>query len=145
MNPEIRNRPMTTPNPDTPVFDAPIEYPDNAEFWAASREGRLLVRHCDDCGQPHWYPRTLCPFCMGKTHWRASAGRGTIYSYSITRRGAGPTPYCIAYVALDEGVTMMTQIVDCDFETVRIGQRVELRFSPSDGGAPVATFTPVRG
>ncbi|MGO4327838.1 Zn-ribbon domain-containing OB-fold protein [Cupriavidus sp. 2TAF22] len=130
---------MTTPYTPTP-FKAPAEHPDNTEFWAAAREGRLLVRHCDSCGKPHWYPRTLCPFCLGTTHWKQASGRGTIYSFSVTRR-AGPTPFCMAYVALDEGVTMMTQIVDCDLDTVRIGQKVQLRFSPSDGGAPLPTFT----
>ncbi|MCY1556355.1 hypothetical protein D9M68_930950 [compost metagenome] len=98
------------------------------------------MKHCDACGKPHWYPRTLCPFCLGTTHWKPSSGRGTIYSYSVTRR-AGPVPYCIAYVTLDEGVTMMTQIVDCDLDTVRIGQKVVLRFSPSEDGVPLPTFT----
>jgi uncharacterized OB-fold protein len=130
---------MSTPETTT-AFKAPFEEPDNGDFWRAARENRLLLRYCDSCGEPHWYPRTLCPFCMGTTHWKLASGRGTIYSHSVTRR-AGPSPYCIAYVTLDEGVTMMTQIVDCDLDTVRIGQRVQLRFSPSEGGAPVPTFT----
>ncbi|CAJ95204.1 DNA-binding protein [Cupriavidus necator] len=130
---------MTTPHTPIP-YNPPIEHPDNAEFWAAAREGRLLVKHCDSCGKPHWYPRPLCPFCMGSTHWKEASGRGTIYSFSVTRR-AGPTPYCIAYVKLDEGVTVMSHIVDCDLDTVRIGQKVVLRFAPSEGGAPVPTFT----
>ncbi|MDF3886791.1 Zn-ribbon domain-containing OB-fold protein [Cupriavidus basilensis] len=131
---------MTTPHTPT-VFDAPTEYPDNAEFWAAAREGRLLVKHCDHCGKPHWYPRTLCPFCMGTTSWKQASGRGTVYSYSVTRR-AGPTPFCMAYVTLEEGVTMMTQIVDCDLDSVRIGQKVELTFTPTDNGPPMPTFRP---
>ena len=130
---------MTTPYVPTP-YKAPDEQPDNTAFWQAAREGRLLVRQCKSCGKPHWYPRTLCPFCMGTTHWKQASGRGTIYSYSVTRR-AGPTPFCMAYVTLEEGVTMMTQIVDCDLDSVRIGQKVQLRFSPSDGGAPLPTFT----
>jgi uncharacterized OB-fold protein len=128
--------------PFTPqVLAAPDESPENTEFWAAARDGRLLVRHCDSCGQPHWYPRTLCPFCMGETRWKTASGRGTVYSYSVTRR-AGPTPFCMAYVTLDEGITMMTRIVDCDLDTVRIGQRVALTFTPTDNGAPVPTFRP---
>jgi uncharacterized OB-fold protein len=55
-----------------------------------------------------------------------------------------PNPYCIAYVSLDEGVTMMTQIVDCDLEALKIGQKVKLVFKPSEGdGPPVPMFTPV--
>lgn len=132
---------MTTPYVPAPLA-APDEQPDNAPFWQAAREGRLLVKACQDCGKVHWYPRALCPFCLGETEWKPASGSGTIYSYSVTRR-AGPTPYCIAYVTLDEGVTMMTNIVDCDLDTVRVGQRVQVKFSPTaEGGAPVPTFAP---
>ncbi|MCA3187241.1 MULTISPECIES: OB-fold domain-containing protein [unclassified Cupriavidus] len=133
---------MTTPYVPT-VFKAPDELPDNAPFWQAAREGRLLVRHCKSCGKPHWYPRALCPFCLGDTDWKDASGLGEIYSFSITRR-AGPNPFCIAYVKLDEGVTMLTHIVDTDLDSVRIGQRVKVRFAETEGGgAPVPVFAPV--
>jgi uncharacterized OB-fold protein len=53
-----------------------------------------------------------------------------------------PVPYALAYVTLDEGVTMMTNIVDCDLDAIRIGQRVRLVFKPSEGGPSVPMFTP---
>ena len=131
---------MTTPYVPTPL-KAPDELPDNVAFWQAARDGKLLVRYCKSCGKPHWYPRTLCPFCMGETEWKSASGQGEIYSFSITRR-AGPNPFCIAYVKLDEGVTMMTHIVDTDLDAVRIGQRVKVKFAETDGGAPVPVFAP---
>jgi hypothetical protein len=53
-----------------------------------------------------------------------------------------PVPYAIAYVTLAEGVTMMTNIVDCDLESIRIGQAVKVVFQPSEGGPPVPMFAP---
>jgi uncharacterized OB-fold protein len=53
-----------------------------------------------------------------------------------------PVPYAIGYVTLEEGVTMMTNIVDCDLDAIRIGQRVKVIFKPTDGGPPVPMFTP---
>ncbi len=53
-----------------------------------------------------------------------------------------PVPYAIGYVTLEEGVTMMTNIVDCDLDAIRIGQRVRVVFKSTDGGPPVPTFTP---
>ena len=53
-----------------------------------------------------------------------------------------PVPYALAYVMLDEGVTMMTNLVDCDLDAMRIGQRVRQIFKPSEGGPPVPMFTP---
>ena len=70
-----------------------------------------------------------------------ASGNATIYTYSVMRRT--PIPYAIAYVTLAEGPTMMTNIVDCDLDRIRIGQAVRLIFKPSDGGPPVPMFTPV--
>ena len=67
---------------------------------------------------------------------------GVIYTFSVTRRGAG-APYCIAYVTLDEGPTLMTNIVDADLDAVRIGQRVQVVFKKSEGGSSIPMFTPL--
>ena len=64
-----------------------------------------------------------------------------IYSVSVTRR-AGPIPYAIAYVTLDEGVTMLTNIVDADLDALRIGDRVKVCFKPAEGGFAVPMFAP---
>ncbi|MGB3069026.1 MAG: Zn-ribbon domain-containing OB-fold protein [Ottowia sp.] len=117
----------------------PVQTPETTSFWSAASEGRLLLRRCTVCRKPHFYPRTLCPFCLGKTDWEQASGRGEIYSYSIMRHA--PQPYVIAYVRLDEGPTMMTNVVDCDFDDVRIGQKVRLVFKSSDGGPDVPMFT----
>ena len=37
---------------------------------------------------------------------------------------------------------MMSNIVDCDLDTLRIGQRVKLVFKAAEGGQPVPMFTP---
>ena len=132
---------MTTPAQDR-VISAPHIYPDNAAFWAGTAAGKLLVKHCSACGKPHWYPRPQCPFCMSdKTVWKQSAGTGSIYSFSVSRR-VGPVPYAIAYVRLDEGVTMMSNIVDCDLDAIRIGQRVKLVMKAAEDGTKVPMFTP---
>ena len=61
--------------------------------------------------------------------------------FSVMRRV--PVPYTLAYVTLEEGVTMMTNIVDCDLDKIRIGQKVKVVFKPTEGGPPVPMFTPV--
>jgi uncharacterized OB-fold protein len=127
---------------DARKIPAPTVSPETREFWEAAAAGRLLVKHCRACGEAHWYPRAHCPFCFSDaTEWRESAGRGTIYSYSVMRRAAAP--YAIAYVTLDEGVTMLTNIVDCDLEKLRIGQKVRAVFRPVEGGALLPMFTPL--
>ena len=132
---------MTTMQQDRPLpanlIDAATE-----PFFQAARRGVLRLRQCVVCNKPHWYPRPVCPFCLGDTEWIDAAGTGTIYSVSVTRR-AGPLPYAIAYVTLAEGVMMLTNIVDCDLDALAIGQRVQVCFKPTDGGDGfVAMFKP---
>jgi len=55
-----------------------------------------------------------------------------------------PVPYVVAYVTLAEGPTMITNIVDCDPNAVKIGQAVRVTFKPSDGGPPLPMFTPAK-
>ena len=100
-----------------------------------------MIGICLACGQVFYYPRAICPFCFSdKTELQQASGNGTIYTYSVMRRA--PVPYAIAYVTLQEGVSMMTNIVDCDLDKIKIGQAVRLVFKPSDGGPPVPMFTP---
>jgi hypothetical protein len=128
---QIRKYPAPQPNSETQAF------------WDAAAEGKLLVKKCDACGELHFYPRVHCPFCFSdKTSWQQASGNGTIYTYSVMRRGA-PVPYAIAYVTLAEGPTMMTNIVDCELNSIRVGQAVKLVFKPTEGGPPVPCFAPV--
>jgi uncharacterized OB-fold protein len=115
--------------------------PETHEFWGALAQGRFLVRRCGACGEAHWYPRAVCPFCFSTdTAWETGSGRGTIYSYSIMRRAK--VPYAIAFVTLEEGPTMMSNIVDCDFDKLAIGQKVGLVISQRDDGLSLPMFRP---
>ena len=120
---------------------APPVSPETQPFWDAATDGRLMIKKCAGCGQVHYYPRALCPFCgSDRTEWLRASGRGTIYSYSVMRRV--PVPYALAYVTLEEGVTMMTNIVDGDLDRIRIGLPVKVVFRPTEGGPPVPMFAP---
>ncbi len=122
-------------------FAAPPVNPENERYFEAAKGGKLLVGKCNDCSEYHFYPRLLCPYCFSdKTEWVPAKGTGMIYSYSTMRRGV-PVPYTIAYVTLDEGVSMMTNIVDCDTDAIKIGDKVQLIFKPAEDGTPVPLFT----
>jgi uncharacterized OB-fold protein len=127
----------------TRKITAPQPNLETQAFWDAAAEGKLLIKKCNACGELHFYPRANCPFCFsGDTVWQQAAGDGTIYTYSVMRRGT-PVPYAIAYVTLAEGPMMMTNIVDCDLDAIKIGQKVKVAFKPTEGGPPVPCFAPV--
>jgi len=134
----------------TPV---PFVQPEVKVFWDATAQGKLLLPKCNDCQTLIWWPRPFCPSCGSLSiDWSQEAsGKATIYSYTINRRGAGdlpeyrePVPYVLAYVDLAEGPRIMTNIVDCDPETVKIGQAVELVFHDTGEGTALPRFRPSR-
>jgi uncharacterized OB-fold protein len=130
--------------PKTRRIPAPAQNVESKPFWDAAKEGRFLIKKCTACGEPHWYPRSLCPFCFShETVWQESAGEGVIYTYSLMHRNT-PVPYAIGYVTLDEGPAVLTNIIDFTPETLKIGQRVKVKWTPtSEGNPPVFTFAPV--
>lgn len=125
----------------------PVANPDTEEFWAATAQGRLLLRRCHACGEAIWYPRPVCPFCHSDdTAWEQASGRGVIYTFSVIRRAggawSGATPYVLAYVELDEGPRIMTNIVECDVDKVQIGDVVEVVFQDTGDGNALPRFRP---
>jgi hypothetical protein len=126
---------------------APTVNPETRQFWGATAEGRLLLKRCLDCGSVIWYPRAICPECASlRTEWFQASGRGRVYSYTLNHRGqdaySGAEPYVLAYVELDEGPRMMTNIVGPDAVGVAVGMRVEVVFHDTGDGTALPRFRP---
>lgn len=120
---------------------APKVLPETLAYWQAADAGRLLVKRCTACGEHHHYPRDICPFCWSEaTEWREAAGTGTVYSFSTM--GQGEAAYTLAYVQLDEGPVMMSNLVGAEPGAWAVGQRVRVAFAPSEGGHAVPVFEP---
>ena len=119
---------------------APIANVETQAYWDGANAGKLLLKKCRACGEHHFYPRALCPFCFGETDWVESKGTAEIYSFSVMKRAA--EPYVIAWVTLAEGPKVMTNIVNCDFDTIRIGQKVKATFVAAENGQKVQMFEP---
>lgn len=137
---------MTTDNRHpTPWTDDPnvTAQPENRPFWQAAEEGRLLGKACKSCGQFHWTPRVVCPFCRSTdTHWLPLSGLGEIHACSTLRR-ASP-PYTVAYVQLAEGPTLLTNLVDMAEADMRIGAPVQVVFRRTEDGRMAPKFTAAR-
>lgn len=113
-------------------------FPETLPFWRAAAAGVFVVPRCKDCGKTHWHPRAHCPFCRSADlAWEPASGRGTVHSFTIVRRP--DAPYILAYVKIEEGPILMTNIVDCALDAVRIGMPVlaGFRATPEGRRAPV--------
>jgi len=118
----------------TPPLD-----PESAPFYEAAKDGRFLIRRCTRCKEPHWYPRSLCPFCFSPTDWEEASGRGTLMSYSSVP--SGDDPYVLAFVQLEEGPAMLTNIVNCPPERLVVGMDVAVSWVDA-GSEKAPCFTP---
>ena len=126
---------------------APAVNPETEEFWAATARGRLLLKRCLDCGSVIWYPRAICPQCASlRTEWFQSSGRGHVYSYTVNHRGEGAyaeaVPYVLAYVELDEGPRVMTNLVEAGEPDLVVGLPVEVVFHDTGEGTALPRFRP---
>lgn len=127
---------------------APTPNVETQRFWDATAEGRIDLPRCDRCGLVVWYPREMCPECHGtELTWETMSGRGTVYSFTVARSGVGRRwkehlPFVVAYVRLDEGPTLLTNVVDCDPETLTIGEAVTAVFDDTGEGSSLVRFRP---
>lgn len=127
---------------------APHPTVETQPFWDATAQGRIDLAVCDACGFIPWYPRGVCPDCQSTDlTWTTMSGKGTVYSYSVTRAGVGRAwrehlPFVLAYVQLDEGPIMMTNIVDCDPDSVTVGMAVTAVFDDTGEGTALVRFAP---
>jgi hypothetical protein len=127
----------------------PSSTPLTEPFWDATRDHRLLVQWCLTCDQVVFYPRDVCPACLGgELEWRDAAGTATVAAVSVQHR-AGPGrddvdgPYAVALVDLPEGARLMTNIVGCDPDDVAVGQAVQVHWHPLSDGRNLPLFEPV--
>ena len=131
----------TLPTPAPTVTQA------NAAFWAATAEGRFQLQRCNECDTVLWFPRRHCPLCWTENVSTFDAsGKGVVYSFTVIRKGAmaykESGPFVIAYVELAEGPRVMTNIVECDVETVAVGMPVEVVFHDTGQGNALYRFRP---
>lgn len=135
----------TLPAPDPWVHDDALPY------WEAARAHRLVLPRCRTCATVIWYPRGFCPSCSGfDIEWFEASGRGTVYAFSVSRKGQGAyrdaAPYILAYVELDEGPRVMTNVVDVAIDAtgaaLAVGDPVVAVFHDTERGNALLRFRP---
>jgi uncharacterized OB-fold protein len=135
------------------AYTAPAMDWETRAYWEGCGRHELVLQRCRDCNTVQHRPRALCVSCFSDSieHFAAS-GRGSIYSFTVIEQNGLPAfrnacPYVLAYVALEEGPQLMTNIVGCDAADVEIGMPVAVEFcdvesDPAEGALAVPRFRP---
>lgn len=134
-----------------PTKPSPAVSPWSKPFWEAASQGRLSIQRCDDCQRAIFYPRYACPHCGAENlRWVDASGRGRIYSFTVVESNApsafqADMPFVVAVVILEEGVRMLTNIVQCDLTALRCEMPVEVVFERLNDEFVLPKFKPSAG
>ena len=110
----------------------------NRHFWTGGAEGELRFLRCAACRTYVHPPAPVCPACLARELApEPVSGRATVLTYTLNHHPWVPAPdhpYAIAIVELEEqpGLRLMTNVVNCPAESVRIGMPVKVVFEPHD-------------
>lgn len=123
--------------PEVPPRMLPKLDEHNRAFWTGGADGKLLIAYCTQCSLWISPPAADCPDCGGDLVARPVSGRGTVFTYTVNHQPfnpAVPLPYVIAIVTLDEqeDLRIATNIVDCEPDSVFVGQPVAVQFERQD-------------
>ncbi|MCD4524245.1 Zn-ribbon domain-containing OB-fold protein [Nocardioides sp. cx-173] len=129
---------MSTTAAIIPPPPAPLIDEDSRGFWEATREGRIALCRCTECGSWLGRPLERCHVCAGPTAFADVAGTGTIYTFIVVHRPVIPAyadlvPYVIAVVELDEGPRLPGILLGENGAGVAIGQPVRAELSAVPG------------
>jgi uncharacterized OB-fold protein len=139
------------------VFPSPIQDPFADEstqpFWSAALKGKLSCARCTSCGTAQLQRPPYCYVCQQRDfEWQDLPGTGAIYTHTVVRHPLRPqlqetVPYVGAIIELDgtqgAGARIMANVIDCDPEAVRIGDRVQVVFEPVSETLAVPRFRPI--
>ena len=120
------------------LIPTPVPNADNQGFWDACARRELRLQRCAACRAWRHHPRPMCPACGSFDYeWALSSGRGVVHTFTIVHRPTLPAfeaqlPYNVVVVRLEEGPLMVSNLLDCPADAIRIGLPVEVAFEPLD-------------
>ncbi|MBI2206914.1 MAG: Zn-ribbon domain-containing OB-fold protein [Candidatus Rokubacteria bacterium] len=127
----------------------PIPLNFSKPFWDGAKRGVLMLQYCPVAKKYQFYPRPVSVY-TGKRNleWRQASGKGTIYTYTITHRAPAPfkdvPPYVVATVELEEKVRIISNVINCPVDQVRIGMPVRVTWTKIGDETMFPLFEPDR-
>lgn len=117
-------------------------------FFDACRENRLVAQKCDATGKFFFPPAPVSPFTRDKNwKWTDLTGKGRIASYVVMHQKYFPgfgdeVPYPVIEVELEEGVKLISNIVELGDREIVVGMPVEVVFNQVTDEVTLPLFKP---
>jgi uncharacterized OB-fold protein/acyl dehydratase len=146
----LKFRPRRPPaeQAERPRRPRPAVTQDNAWWFEACRDHRLLIQRCSACGRLRHPPQPMCPACRS-FDWDSvrASGHGSVYSFVVNHYPQVPAfdyPLVVALIELAEGTRLVANLTGVAPEDVEVGLPVELEFADFDDELSLPQFRPVR-
>ena len=117
-------------------------------FFGYTKQHELRMQKCLRCGKFYYPPSSMCPHCQNwGSEWIKLSGKGEVYSFIVVRRATNPAfakeiPYVVAIIETKEGTRMISNVVGCKPEDVRVGLPVEVVFEDVSEEVSLPKFKP---
>lgn len=117
-------------------------------YWEGAKRHELLLQKCQECGHYRYPPGETCPSCLSdKLEWVKVSGRGSVYTWTVFHQAYHPAykddiPYAVVAVELEEGPRMITNLVNCRIEDIKMGMPVEVAFDDVTEEVSLPKFRP---
>ncbi|HEY1349807.1 MAG TPA: OB-fold domain-containing protein [Ktedonobacteraceae bacterium] len=133
-------------------YQKPIPVPDEASlpFFQGACEHRLMIQRCAVCGTAHWPVRLRCSVCFRTDiAWVEASGKGTLYTFSLVHQVVHPgfaseVPYTLAEVDLQEGLRIISTVIECPPARLHIGMPLDVTFIDINDEISLPAFRPAR-
>jgi len=126
----------------------PVPSPISRPFFEAVKRHELVVMRCRACGTCRLIERETCPECWSNDYeWVRASGRGSVYSFVVMHQRlhpafAGDIPYNVALIDLEEGPRLVSNIVGCPNEALKVSMAVEVVFDDVSDELTLPRFRP---
>lgn len=134
------------------TYKKPLPRPNrlSAPYWEGAKAHELRIIRCTACAHSFLPPSDRCPRCLGKQiEWVKASGHGKVWSWVVFHQRyfaafEEDLPYDVAYVELDEGPRLMTNLIDCDPADIRCDMPVEVVFDDVTPEVTLPKFRPAQ-
>ncbi|HEX4668459.1 MAG TPA: OB-fold domain-containing protein [Solirubrobacterales bacterium] len=128
----------------------PILTATNRPYWEAAARHEFQLQRCSACRSWIYPISVVCQSCGAQDDyvWTSLSGRATLSSWAVYRRAFAPfepadVPYAVAEVELEEGVRLVSHVVDAEIAEYRAGLALRVAFRDLTPAISLVVFAPL--
>ncbi len=122
----------------------------NRRYWDAAKGHEFVLQKCAECGNVQFPPAGVCSKCLSDNlEWVRASGKGRVWSFNVFHQVywesfRSEVPYNVAWIELQEGPMIISNLVGIKNEDIRVDMPVEVVFEDITEDWTLPKFRPAR-